>query len=312
MSSNDLPSTFTSTKTPTRQYALVCRLAAGDSATVWLATRQDGDGPKQLVALKHARAAQVRSERSGLLEREALLASRVHHRNVVSILDGETLDDALVMVMEWVEGATLQALVGSQPLPARLVARIVQDACNGLGAIHGAENASGKHLGLVHRHVAPENVLVGTDGTSRLTDFGLAITNVSTRMTRKGIRKGKPAFMAPEYIQFGIATPATDLYALAAVAWLALRGTPLYPIEASINEVATLQRQPHPPIQGTRFESMLLRALGRGGERYADAAGFGAALAAACDGAIAEPAEVAAQVERVAADSLRTWRAAAV
>ncbi len=308
MSSPDLPSALTSTKSLDRHYELIARVATGDSATVWLATRQDGAGPKQRVALKRARIDAARSDAP--LEREARLASRVHHPNVVSILDGEILQDALVMVMQWVEGSTLQELIGAGPIPARLTARIVLDACRGLGAIHGAEDASGKRLGLVHRHVAPENVLVGTDGVSRLTDFGLAITKISTRMTHKGIRKGKPTYMAPEYILHGVATPSTDLYALSILAWQALHGAPPYPVDASINEIATLQRQPFGPAHATAFEKVLLRGFGRGGERFVDAASFEAALTEACADAIAAPSEVAPWVERGAADSLRRLRGA--
>lgn len=293
---------------PTRRYEILEQLALGGSATVQLARCHDADGSQRLVVLKRAHAVRNRSDPSGLLAQEAHLASRVNHPNVVQVLDVEHVDDALLLVMQYVEGVTLQELLAGGPVPPRITVRIVQDACEGLGAIHGTSNARGRSLGLVHRNVAPENVLVGVDGLSRLTDFGIAITNASTRMTRQGLRKGKPAYMAPDYITHAVATPSTDLYSLAVVAWEGLTGHPLYAGAETILEVAALQREELPLPSSLRpglrpgFDAMLLRALGRTKEpRYETAGAFGHALAMACAGDMASRREVGELVARARA-----------
>lgn len=281
-------------------------------ATVHLAVRK-ADG--RLLAVKQAISPADRCDPYGVLAREAHLSSRVHHPNVVSIVDVDLAGQSLLLIMDYVEGTTLGALAAEGPLPPRLVARIVYDACGGLAAVHKACDQRGFPLEMVHRDVSPDNVLVGVDGVSRLTDFGVAIARGTPRSTGRTSRKGKPGYMAPEYLQDGRSTPATDLYALAVVAWEALTGRPLFADADTLEQVALLHRKNVPPPSAFStcvspgWDAFLLRALGHGpASRFGDAESFGVALAMACAGDMASPREVGEAVERSAAEILRERR----
>src|SRR5262249_44907685 len=138
---------------------------------------------------------------------EARLASRIHHPHVVAVQDVEELEGELLLVMDYVEGASLAEL---SPLAddardrARLAVRVILDACSGLAAAHELTDELGRPLGIVHRDVTPHNVLVGADGLARLTDFGVAKSAAYTGPgTVTGGLKGKIAYMAPEYVDRG-------------------------------------------------------------------------------------------------------------
>ena len=110
-----------------------------------------------------------------LLLAEARHASIVRHPNVVSVLDVEDVDGELLLIMEYIEGGSLSSLAGARvPMPMAVALRILVDATEGLGALHGLRSNDGSPRGLVHRDVSPQNVLVGTDGFARITDFGIA------------------------------------------------------------------------------------------------------------------------------------------
>lgn len=216
------------------RYELLVKIATGGTATVYVGRLRGSEGFSRLVAIKRAHP-HLRDDPSArrMLVREATLASRIHHANVVPIHDVEQSDDELLLVMSYVEGGTLAELLEAasgddvEPLPPEVALRIVIDACAGLSAVHELRDDDGRPLGLVHRDVSPQNVLVGVDGTSRLTDFGLAkVTEVSTSSTA-GVQ-GKVAYLAPEYVEGHEYTQAADVFSLAVVAWEALSGRRLF------------------------------------------------------------------------------------
>src|SRR5262245_28626151 len=172
-------------------------------ASVYVGRRSGSVGFSRLVAIKRAhphllRAAGTRE----MLLREAGAASRIHHPNVVAVRDVEETGDELLLVMDYVEGASLAELLASDEdaqleLPSHIAVRILLDTCAGLSAVHTLRDDSGTPLGLVHRDVSPQNILVGIDGTSRLSDFGLAKVTAATMTRTTGILRGKLAYMPP-------------------------------------------------------------------------------------------------------------------
>jgi hypothetical protein len=152
------------------------------------------------------------------LRREALLGASISHSNLVSIYDVlDSEDGDVVIVMEYVEGETLrQALSRDVQLPPGEVLRVLAGAAAGLDAIH--------EQGIVHRDVKPANLLLGTDGEVKVADLGIAAVADQTRLTTAGAVLGSLSYMAPEQLRDQPATPAVDVYALAAVAWEALAG----------------------------------------------------------------------------------------
>src|SRR5579884_893948 len=151
--------------------------------------------------------------------REARLAARLAHPNVVRVFDVGEDGGRPFIAMEYVEGETLADLVARRaPLPASEVASLGMQACAGLAAAHAA--------GLVHRDVKPQNLLVGTDGVLKLGDFGIAVGNEGTRLTLAGTVLGTAGYLAPEQARGERVTAAADIYALGAVLYELLTGEP--------------------------------------------------------------------------------------
>src|SRR5262249_3779749 len=156
--------------------------------------------------------------------------------NAVGVLDIEELEDELVLVMEYIEGGPLSELL---PVPPRVAIRILLDVAAGLGAAHALTDDEGRLLDLVHRDVSPHNVLVGTDGVARVTDFGVAkMTTPNVPRASTGALKGKPAYMAPEYVLALRSDARSDVFSLGVLAWEALSGRRLF---KATEEIATLE-----------------------------------------------------------------------
>jgi tetratricopeptide (TPR) repeat protein len=148
--------------------------------------------------------------------REAKLGASLNHPNLVSVFDTATDDEGVLIVMEYVEGEALAHALRRGPLVPERVAAMVRDLGSALDHAHAE--------GVVHRDVKPGNVLLRRDGVTKLVDLGIATAQDATRLTRSGIVLGTAAYMAPEQLEGGRTTPATDVYALAVVAYEALTG----------------------------------------------------------------------------------------
>jgi len=199
------------------RYELVRPLGHGAMATVDLAHDVELDRP---VALKRLAENLARDEdlRSRFL-REARLAARLAHPNVVRVFDVGEDDGRPFMAMEYVEGETLDDLVARRgALPAPEVAKLGLQMCAALAAAHDA--------GLVHRDVKPQNLLLGTDGVLKLGDFGIAVGHEGTRVTVVGTVLGTAGYLAPEQARGEQVTAAADIYAAGAVLYELLTGEP--------------------------------------------------------------------------------------
>jgi serine/threonine-protein kinase len=207
-------------------------------ATVDLARDRELD---RLVALKRLAENLARDEdlRQRFL-REARLAARLAHPNVVRVFDVGEDDGRPFIAMEYVEGETLADLVTRRgPLPAAEVASLGVQACAGLAAAHAA--------GLVHRDVKPQNLLLGTDGVLELGDFGIAVGHDGTRLTLAGTVLGTAGYLAPEQARGEQVTAAADIYALGAVLYELLAGKPPRSV-GSLSELGVGHGLPPPDL----------------------------------------------------------------
>jgi serine/threonine-protein kinase len=166
---------------------------------------------------------------------EACLASRIRHPNVVPILDVVQTPLTLALIMEYVHGESLAKMVRlahrlDERIPLPIAATIVLDALHGLHAAHEATDEQGRPLGIVHRDVSPQNILVGVDGVSRLVDFGIAkaTARADAGMTRPGCVKGKWGYMAPEQLRCKPASRVIDIFAVGIVFWELVAGGHLF------------------------------------------------------------------------------------
>ena len=194
-------------------YQLVRRLGRGGMAEVHLAIAHGASGFSREVAVKTLAPELVgTAELERALIREATLAGRLHHRNLVAVL-GLGVDDGLYyVVMEYVDGGDLASY---GVMPESLALHVAGELALALAHLHAARDDRGLPLGLVHRDVGPANVLVSTTGDVKLADFGITKATALVDLTAAGHRKGTYAYMAPEQLAGEPVTPASDQFALA-------------------------------------------------------------------------------------------------
>lgn len=217
------------------RYEILTQLASGGMASVYIARAQGVAGFERLVAVKvlHPHLAYEQEFISMFLD-EARLAARIRHMNVVPTLDiSDSPGDGYFLVMEYIEGNHLGALLGraakrGDRLPQPFVCRVLVDALQGLAAAHRLVDENGTPLKLVHRDVSPHNILVGTDGIARLTDFGVAKADVRMASTRAGQFKGKLSYMAPEQASSSETDQRSDLFSVGIILWESLTGRRLF------------------------------------------------------------------------------------
>jgi len=216
------------------RYALYAPLAAGGMATVHFGRLLGPVGFSRTVAIKrlHGQYAQDPEFVSMFLD-EARLAARIRHPNVVPTLDVVATDGELFLVMDYVAGESLARLARTMielgtRMPLRMVSSIMAGVLHGLHAAHEAKDERGMPLGIVHRDVSPQNVLVGTDGVSKILDFGVAKAAGRVQTTRDGQIKGKLAYMPPEQLRGVSVSRATDIYAAGVVLWELVAGQRLF------------------------------------------------------------------------------------
>jgi serine/threonine protein kinase len=216
------------------RYALFEAIAAGGMATVHFGRLLGPVGFARTVAIKrlHPHYAADPQILATLLD-EARLAARIRHPNVVPTLDVVADEGELLVVMEYVQGESLSGLirqcVGRGTLvPPDMAATMLAGVLHGLHAAHEALDEQGQSLGIVHRDVSPQNVLVGIDGVARVVDFGVAKAAVRVgESTNDGHLKGKLGYMAPEQTT-GEVGRKTDVYSASVVLWETLTGRRLF------------------------------------------------------------------------------------
>jgi serine/threonine-protein kinase len=310
---------------PHGRYVIGDEIAAGGMATVHLGKMLGDAGFSRTVALKrlHPQFAKDLQFCAMLLD-EGRLCSRLHHLNVVTTLDVVASGGELFMVMEYVHGEPLSALLRmsirrGHKVPPRIVAAVVSGALRGLHAAHDARDARGEPLGIVHRDVSPQNIMVGTDGIARVLDFGIAKAAGRAQITEDGQIKGKFAYMPPEQLHGDVLDRRADVYAAGVVLWEALVAERLFQGDGGLPDLSRLlDPDVDPPssrVPGLppAFDAVTLRALAaEAADRWPTALAMAEALEAC--GPVAAPAEVGAWVEGTVGDSLleRAGRIAAI
>ena len=211
------------------RYELMEPAGEGGMAVVWRAKLLGAGKFARPVAVKRIHAAKgADGHFVKLFEEEARVGAGLQHPNIVQIMDFG-VDDVgdYFLVMEWVEGLDFHHWVRSFPrgmdvTPWPLVTAIGIEVCRGLGAAHERVTEEGEMSPIIHRDVSPSNILLGTNGTVKLTDFGLARAMDRASMTRPNVIKGKLAYCAPELITGAKADGHSDMFAVGVVMWEAL------------------------------------------------------------------------------------------
>ena len=217
------------------RYRLEVTIGRGGSAEVWRAT---DEALQRQVALKLVTASG--GEDAGRVGDEARLLASLSHPGLVPVYDAGTDEAARPwVVMELVEGETLSQAIARGPMPSDQVGELGARLADALDYVH--------KQGLVHRDVKPANVLLGSDGRVRLTDFGIARLVDAARVTATGLTVGTASYLSPEQVTGSDVGPAADVYALGLVLLECLTGNREYPGAAVEVALARLSRPPRVP-----------------------------------------------------------------
>ena len=268
------------------RYHLHLQLGAGGQASVWLG---EDDLLKRRVAIKQLvpqdGGEDIVAVRQRAL-REARAMALVRHRAIVPIHDilftgGDADTGDPWLVMEFVDGSTLQSLIDDGPLDDATIARIGLGVLDGLMAVHRAD--------IVHRDVKPDNILIAgephsDDAAVFLVDFGIAKINGDRPVTRTDRIVGTPAYIAPERLRNGPVTAAADLWSLGVTLYRAVDGASPFQREgeyqADATRAAILHDQPRPPRRESALTGIIIRMLVKEPDRRADAEEVRVALSA--------------------------------
>jgi serine/threonine-protein kinase len=208
-------------------YVLGRRIGSGGMATVFAARQLGARGASRIVAVKVMATALVDDPAAQqMFEREALIATRIEHPNIVRTYEVGEVDGEIFLAMELVRGATLSMLCARSGggVPLAIAVGITCDVARGLHAVHELRDPDGALLGVVHQDVTPHNVIVDGAGSAKLLDFGVA-RMVSRDGSRTERVRGKPAYLAPEQLFLERIDRRADIYALGAVLYELLTGT---------------------------------------------------------------------------------------
>src|SRR5262245_51255510 len=255
---------------------LVLRIGRGGMATVWV-DRERSEDPKQdrLVAVK-AMLSELAEEPEfvRMFIDEVRLVRSIRHPNVVDVYDVGESEGVMWMSMEWVEGESLHTIIAEagkrRAIPPEMAVRIIADVASGLGAAHALKDPSGAPRGVVHRDISPHNILIGTNGSVKLVDFGVAkaLGRVS-ESTRAGQLKGKFGYMSPEQALGKPVDRRSDLFALGIVLFELTTSRRLFRGDSDIETLKLVisSRVPPPttldPKYPPELEKIVMRALQR-------------------------------------------------
>jgi len=203
------------------RYRLVHRIGSGAMGVVWQA---HDERLNRTVAVKQMLLApglpdQERAEAVARCMREGRIAARLHHPNAIAVFDVVDEDGAPCLIMEYLPSKSLAMVMAERgSLPAREVARIGAQSAAALAAAHAA--------GIVHRDIKPGNILLGDDGTVKITDFGISRATDDVTVTKTGMIAGTPAYLAPEAAIGREPTSASDVFSLGSTLYAAVEGEP--------------------------------------------------------------------------------------
>ena len=273
------------------RYQIIGRLATGGMAEVYLALSGDVPGFRTLVVVKRILPHLAsNSQFIRMFLDEARLAALLDHPNIVRIIEVGHDGEDYFLVMELVQGKPLSAVLRKAarehkpPSPA-LTSYLISQAAHGLAYAHTLTDGEGRPLGVVHRDVSPQNVLISFEGAVKMIDFGVARAFGRVAHTSPGGLKGKIDYMSPEQASAEEVDHRADVFALGVVLWEALTGRRLFRRETELATMRAIVDDPipHPseivPTLPIELDTIVMRALRkRKDARFASAQEMAVAL----------------------------------
>jgi len=221
-------------------YVLLRKIAAGGMAELYKAKKSGEKGFEKLFAVKTILPHMAMNEEFiAMLVDEAKVAALLEHQNIVHIYDLGKIEDSYCIVMEYVRGRDLRktlarAAKSRQPLSAEHACQITASALSGLAYAHN-KTLKGKTLGIVHRDISPQNIIISYDGDVKLLDFGIAKASTKSSETKAGVLKGKLSYMSPEQARGKPIDHRSDIFSTGVVFYEMLTGKKLFSGDSDLN-----------------------------------------------------------------------------
>ena len=257
-------------------YRVIGLLGSGGMGTVYRIEHRITRRIEAMKVLPLGLASDAEQERR--FEQEIQVHARLHHPHIAALYNAVRQPTAIALIMEYVEGESLQRILERGPLPVEVAVRYARQILDALAYGHG--------VGVVHCDVSPANILITSEGAAKLMDFGIARAATDLRVAAEGVAVGSPWYMAPEQVRAtGELDGRVDVYALGAVLFEMLTARKLFDAEGSFAVMrAQVETAPRPPGAYRRgvpaaLDAAVLRALAKDPEaRFPGAAEFAAAL----------------------------------
>jgi serine/threonine-protein kinase len=261
------------------QYELLAPVGKGGMAQVWAARPHGARGLRHVVAIKTILCGQLDDARlEQMFLQEGAIAPRLQHPNLVKTRELGEHDGVLYLVMDWVDGEPLHVLSGDARdeggLPLEISTYVLIQALRGLHAAHEVCDEGGSPLGLVHRDMSPQNIMVTSEGEVKLVDFGIAkATALDSSLTDAGEIKGKYAYVSPEQVGGHRVDRRSDVFAAGVLLYMLTTGRHPFRGQSAAETVKKICSTPAllpsaaSPDFPAELEAVLMRAL----EKSADA-----------------------------------------
>jgi serine/threonine protein kinase len=248
-------------KTSFGPFTLDRKLAEGGMAEVFLA-RQGGFGgfEKQVVVKRILPSLASHTDFVDMFLNEARLAARLSHGNVVQVIEAGEIDGQYYIAMEYIDGLDLKSFYDEaertkRGMPPGVACRIIADLLAGLHYAHTLHDEKGRPLGIVHRDVTPQNVLITRNGTVKIVDFGIAkATNAASQQTRVGQVKGKIAYLSPEQAMGRGLDARSDVFACGILLWELVTGQRLFSRASDMASIIAITDDELPTARSVRAE----------------------------------------------------------
>jgi TonB family protein len=235
------------------QYVLIEKIATGGMAEVWKARMRGVEGFQKIVAIKKILPhLSDNQEFVDMFIDEAKFAAQLNHNNIIHIYDLGKIAGSYYIAMEYVDGGDLKSIIAlgessGQRLTVELALFIASKIASALDYAHRKRDFDEKEMGLVHRDVSPQNVLVSHDGDIKLCDFGIAKAASKASHTHIGALKGKLQYMSPEQAWGKPIDRRSDVFALGAVLYEMLTGSRLFGGDSEISILEQVREARVPP-----------------------------------------------------------------
>src|SRR3989338_5707931 len=269
-------------------YLILEKIAHGGMAQIYKAQTTDPKGTGRLVVIKRI-LPHISSNKDyiSMLVDEAKMASQFSHGNIAQIYDFGRVDDDYFIVMEYVDGKTLGEIFKAfqsrpEAIPIDILVYVVMQVCQGLEYMHSRKDPQGKSLGIVHRDISPQNVIVSHSSDVKIIDFGVAKAFDRESYTESGVLKGKFAYMSPEQVDGSDLDNRSDIFSAGIILWEMLTGKRLFKQRTNQMTIKAIRKAKVPKLRNIRsdipkdLEKIILQALHKNRKkRYASAAEMG-------------------------------------